>query len=131
MVSMYALAVHSILDRAQRDGGRLNETRALLPGFPRVSEAPQGPAAADWVWHQRPRAVRQANRELFAAHFVLGQEPDDPMVVDEPVDEVSIDCGDLHAAIPGGGTLEVGSLCESIGRESVFQARLRGWLLGG
>ena len=108
----------------------MNETRALLPGFPHVSEAPQGPAAADWVWRQRPRAVQQANTELFAAHFVLGQELGDPVVVEELVAKSNIDCAESHLALPGGSTPEGGAPCETIGRESAFRARLRCWLLG-
>jgi len=122
--------VHTILARARRDGGNLRETGTLLPGLPRPLEAPQGSVAADWVWRQRPRAVQQANGELFAAHFVLGQEPGDFGVVEELVAQVSIDCAESRLALPGGSTLEGGAACETMGRESAFRARLRCWLLG-
>ena len=122
--------MHTILDRAHGGGGEVRETGTLLPGLPRLSDAPQGSGAADWVWSHRPRAVQQGSKELFAAHFVLGQEPSDPMVVDEPAAKVSTDCGDSTAGLPGGSTPEGGAPCETIGRESVFRARLRGWLLG-
>jgi hypothetical protein len=108
----------------------LRESGTLLPGLPRVSEAPQGPAAADWVWGQRPRAVQQANRELFAAHFVLGQEPGDPVVVEELIAKVRTDCAETHLVLSGRSSPEGGAACETIGRESAFRARLRCWLLG-
>jgi len=122
--------VHPILERAQPDEGDLRESGTLLPGLPRASEAPQGPAAADWVWRQRPRAVQHGNGELFAAHFVLGQELGDLGVVEELVAKVSIDCAESRLALAGGSTPESGAACETIGRESAFRARLRCWLLG-
>ena len=120
--------VHPILERA-RDEGDLRESGTLLPGLPRVSEAPQGPAAAEWVWRQRSRAVPQANGELFAADFVLGQEPGDLGVVEELV--VSIDCAESHLVLLDASTPESGAAGETMGRESAFRARLRCWLLGG
>jgi len=121
--------VHTILERA-RDEGDLRESGTLLPGLPRPLEAPQGSVAADWVWRQRPRAVQQANGELFAAHFVLGQEPGDLGVVEELVAKVSIDCAESHLVLLDASTPESGVACETIGRESAFRARLRCWLLG-
>lgn len=108
----------------------MREAGALLPGLPRPLEAPQGSIAADWVWRRKPRAVQQTSRELFAAQFVLGQAPGAPVVEEAAVAEMSINCGEPQAALPGGSTSEGGAACESIGRASEFQARLRGWLLG-
>jgi hypothetical protein len=108
----------------------VRETGTLLPGLPRVSDASQGSAGADWVWNHKPRFVQQGRRELFAANFVLGQERGDPGMVDELAAKVSMDCGDSTAGLPGGSTPEGGAPCETIGRESAFRARLRGWLLG-
>jgi hypothetical protein len=110
--------------------GEVRETGTLLPGLPHLSEAPQGSAAADWVWGRKPRAVQQGSKELFAAHFVLGREPGDPVVADEPAANVSMDSGDSPAGLPGGSAPEGGAPCETLGRESAFRARLRGWLLG-
>ena len=86
--------------------------------------------AADWVWHQRPRAGQQTDREQFAANFVLGQEPSNDVVVEELVAMVRTDCAEIRLVLPGGSTPEGGAACEIIGRESAFRARLRCWLLG-
>jgi hypothetical protein len=52
------------------------------------------------------------------------------VVVDELGAKVNTDCGDSTAGLPGGSTPEGGAPSETIGRERVFRARLREWLLG-
>jgi hypothetical protein len=103
------------------------------PGLPLLCPTPvpnprRALAAAEWVWRDK-RAFPKNNQELFAAQFVLGQDPGNPAVMDEPVSEASVARGELPAALTEGSAAEVVAQCATIGRESAFQARLRGWLL--
>ena len=108
--------------------GKANEARLPLICPPPVAKPRRALAAAQWVWREK-RAFPTSNQELFAAQFVLGEDPCDPAVVDEPAGKLSIQRNELHAAQAEGTAQGVAQL-KIIERESAFQARLRGWLLG-
>jgi hypothetical protein len=78
--------------------------------------------AAEWVWREN-RRFPKSNQELFAARFVLGEDPGDGTGLDEAV---RTDCEELLA--PGNPTHGV-TQREIVARDSTFQTRLRGWLL--
>ena len=78
--------------------------------------------ATEWVWREN-RRFPKSNQELFAAQFVLGEDPGDRTGLDEAV---RTDCEEL--LVPGNCTHGVRQR-EIIARESAFQTRLRGWLL--
>ena len=78
--------------------------------------------AAEWVWREE-RRFPKSNQELFAAQFVLGEDPGELAGVDEAS---STDCRELLA--PGNYTQGVARR-EIIARDSAFQTRLRRWLL--
>jgi len=100
-----------VIEREKKDAGspiHLAEGRAL--------------PAAEWVWREKRRFPR-SNQELFAAQFVLGEDPGDRADVSQ--DASRIDHGELLT--PGNTT--VVTQREIIARDSAFQTRLRGWLL--
>lgn len=68
--------------------------------------------AAEWVWREKHRFPKN-NQELFAAQFVLGEDGDR--------------AGADEAASQVGSAVHEAARREIIARDSVFQARLRGW----
>jgi predicted DsbA family dithiol-disulfide isomerase len=59
-------------------------------------------AAAEWVWRNQPSGFPQLNRELFEAHFVLGEGLEDIAVIDRHARNFGIDRIALHAALEDG-----------------------------
>jgi hypothetical protein len=104
-----------------------NEAGLSLPCPAPLPKRRRALAAAEWVWREK-RAFPNSNQELFAAQFVLGEDPCDPAVVDEPSGKLSIPRNELHAAEVQGTAQGVAQL-EIIEPDSAFQGRLRGWLL--
>jgi len=59
-------------------------------------------AAVDWTRLHQPGAFAQLRIGLFEAHFVLGEDLEDPAVIDRHAGESGIDLIDLHAALADG-----------------------------
>jgi hypothetical protein len=79
--------------------------------------------AAEWVWREN-RRFPKSNQELFAAQFVLGEDPGDR--ADLAQDASRTDCGEL--LVPVNYTHGV-TQRQIIASDNAFQTRLRGWLL--
>ncbi len=79
--------------------------------------------AAEWVWRGN-RRFPKSNQELFAAQFVLGEDPGDR--ADLAQDASRTECGELLAS---GNCAHGAKQREIIARGSAFQRRMRGWLL--
>src|SRR5215470_17039850 len=95
---------------------------------PRLPNTRRALAAAEWVRQHQPGLFSQFQKDLFAAHFVLGENLGDPAVVDRHATEVGIDVGGLRAALADGVALAEVKRSESLG----YMHGVRGtpaWLL--
>jgi predicted DsbA family dithiol-disulfide isomerase len=88
--------MYAMLEREAREAG------LPLHWPPRLPNTRRALAAAEWVRRHRAGAFRQFHRDLFAAHFVLGEDLEDPVVIDRHASESGVDLGGLHAALADG-----------------------------
>jgi len=96
---------------------RLPNTRAAL-------------AAAEWARRYQPRAFPEFQRALFQAHFALGQNLEDPAVMDSHAKAAGIDLSALHATIRSGSAMEFVKEAEEVGHAYGVQGT-PAWLFGG
>ncbi len=59
-------------------------------------------AAVEWTRRDRPREFPQLQRALFEAHFTVGEDLEDPAVIDRYAKASGIDLAALHAAFSNG-----------------------------
>ena len=83
---------------------------------PRLPNTRPALAAAEWVRRHQPDAFPKFHRDLFAAHFALGEDLEDPTVIDRHARESVIDLTALHAALTNGSAMAAVSEAESAGR---------------
>src|SRR5262249_33060611 len=70
---------------------------------PRLPNPRPALAAAEWVRRHAPRAFPHYHKALFNAHFVLGENLEDPAVIERHASESGIDLGALRAVLADGG----------------------------
>jgi hypothetical protein len=85
-------------------------------------------AAAEWVWCEK-RAFPKSNQELFAAQFVLGEDPRGPAGMNDAISQSGKARDESKAAAPQGNAAQGVEQREIIKPDSAFQTRLRSWLL--
>ena len=85
-------------------------------------------AAAEWARRHQPRAFPQLRKDLFDAHFVLGEDLEDPAVIDRHASESGIELAPLHAALADDSAAAAVTEAEMIGREYGVQGT-PAWLL--
>jgi predicted DsbA family dithiol-disulfide isomerase len=73
-------------------------------------------AAAEWVRHHEPEKFPRFHRDLFAAHFALGENLGDPLVIDRHAAEAGIDRESLNAALSDGRADRNVARAEVLGR---------------
>jgi predicted DsbA family dithiol-disulfide isomerase len=101
---MYAM----LEDEARRAGlplqwpGHLPNTRLAL-------------SAAEWTRQHSPRAFPHLTRELFEAHFVLGEDLEDLAVIDRRAHRLGVDVPALHAALADGSAAAAVMQAEMLG----------------
>ena len=78
----------------------------------------------------KPRAFHQFHKDLFDAHFVLGEDLEDPAVIDRHTSESGIDLAALHAALADDSAAAAVMEAEMTGRTYGVQGT-PAWLLGG
>jgi predicted DsbA family dithiol-disulfide isomerase len=115
--------MYAMLEREAAEAGlplkwprRLPDTRPAL-------------AAAEWARRFQPRTFPQLHRDLFAAHFALGEDLGDPAVIDRHASESGIDLAALHAALDDGSAVDAVTRAEMLGRENGVHGT-PAWLLG-
>lgn len=103
--------MYTMLEREAKDAGlplrwprRLPNTRLAL-------------GAAEWVRRHQPGGLSQFHRELFEAHFVLGEDLEDTAVIDRHARNCDIDLIALHAAIEDSSAANFVIETEMIGRK--------------
>jgi predicted DsbA family dithiol-disulfide isomerase len=74
---------------------------------PRLPNTERALAAAEWVRRNEPDSFPGFHKDLFRAHFALGENLEDPIVIDRHAVEASVDLEALHAALAD-GTAETG-----------------------
>jgi predicted DsbA family dithiol-disulfide isomerase len=74
-------------------------------------------AAAEWARQHQPEAFSQLQKSLFEAHFVKGEDLEDPAVIDRHAGESSMNLAALHAALADGSAEENVTEAEMIGRK--------------
>lgn len=116
--------MYAMLEREAKDAGfplhwprRLPNTRMAL-------------AAAEWARRHQPSSFPQFHKDLFAAHFVLGEDLADTAVIDRHASESGIDIADLHSALADGSASSAVKESEAIGRRHGVQGT-PAWLLEG
>jgi predicted DsbA family dithiol-disulfide isomerase len=103
--SMYAM-----LEREAKQAGLPLQWPEHLPNT-RVALA-----AAEWTRRLQPDAFPQLYTHLFRAHFVLGEDLEDPAVVDRHAVESGVELTPLHAGLADGSAAVMVTEAETIGR---------------
>jgi predicted DsbA family dithiol-disulfide isomerase len=85
---------------------RMLEHEAEVAGLPlhwppHLPDTSRALAAAEWARQHRPAAFPQLHKSLFAAHFALGENLEDPAVIDRHTVAAGIDRGLLNDALDG------------------------------
>jgi predicted DsbA family dithiol-disulfide isomerase len=83
---------------------------------PRLPDTRRALASAEWTRRFHPSAFPQLHRDLFAAHFALGEDLGDSAVVDRYVSKAGVDLDALHAALVDGSAIEAVREAEASGR---------------
>ena len=105
------------------------ETGLPLHWPPRLPNTRRALAPAEWSRRHQPRAFPQFHKDLFDAHFVLGEDLEDPAVIDRHASESGIDLAPLHAALADDSAAAAVTEAEMIGRKYGVQGT-PAWLLG-
>jgi predicted DsbA family dithiol-disulfide isomerase len=100
------------------------EREAAVAGLPlhwppRLPDTRRALAVAEWVRRSQPSSFVPLRRNLFAAHFALGEDLGDPKVIDRHADAVGVDLPDVRAALVDGraadAVAEAGGLAHAAG----------------
>lgn len=83
---------------------------------PRLPDTQHALAAAEWVRQHQPDHFAQFHKDLFAAHFVLGEDLVSPAVIDRHATDLGIDLKALHLALADGSALAANKEAEALGR---------------
>jgi uncharacterized membrane protein len=78
-------------------------------------------SAAEWTRRRQPGAFPQLYKDLFRAHFVLGEDLEDPAVVDRHAVESGVELTPLHAGLADGSAAVMVTEAETIGRANGVQ----------
>jgi predicted DsbA family dithiol-disulfide isomerase len=114
--------MYATLEREAKEAGLRLHWPARLPN------TRQALAAAEWVRRNQPRSFPQLHRELFEAHFVLGEDLEDIAVIDRHARSSEVDVTALHAALEDGSAANFVTETEMIGRKYGVQGT-PAWLL--
>lgn len=115
--------MYAMLGREAEEAGLPLHWPARLPNTRRAL------AAAEWARRHQPRAFPQLHKDLFDAHFVLGEDLEDPAVIDRHGRESGIELAALHAALADNSAAATVAEAEMTGRKYGVQGT-PAWLLG-
>jgi predicted DsbA family dithiol-disulfide isomerase len=96
---------------------------------PRLPDSRRALATAEWTRRFGPESFPQLHRDLFAAHFALGEDLGDPMVIDRYAADAGVDLATLHAALANGSAFNAVAQAEALGRENGVHGT-PAWLAG-
>jgi predicted DsbA family dithiol-disulfide isomerase len=103
--------MYAMLEREAREAG------LALNWPPRLPDTRRALAAAEWVRRHEPRAFPQFHKDLFAAHFVLGEDLENSAVIDRHASGAGVDIDSLHAALSDGSAAADVDEAEAAGRK--------------
>lgn len=115
--------MYAMLEREAKEAG------LPLRWPPRLPNTRRALAAAEWTRRHQPRAFPQLRRDLFDAHFVLGEDLEDSAVIDRHASESGIELAALHAALSDDSAVAAVTETEMIGRKYGVHGT-PAWLLG-
>ena len=115
--------MYAMLEREAKDAGLRLQWPARLPN------TRQALAAAEWVRRNQAGSFSQFHKELFEAHFVLGEDLEDVDVIDGHARSSDVDLIALHAALEDGSAATFVVETEAIGRKYGVQGT-PAWFLG-
>jgi predicted DsbA family dithiol-disulfide isomerase len=115
--------VYEMLEREAQEVGLPLHWPRHLPNTRRAL------AAAEWVRRHQPSVFPKFQKGLFEAHFVLGEDLEDPAVIDRHARGLGIDLAALHAALADGSAARSVTEAEINGRKRGIQGT-PAWLLG-
>jgi predicted DsbA family dithiol-disulfide isomerase len=102
--------MYSTVEREAREAGlRLNWP-------PRLPDTRRALAAAEWVRRHEPGKFPQFHRDLFAAHFALGEDLGSDAVIYRHATDLGIDIESLRAALACGSAIAAVDESEAMGR---------------
>jgi len=102
---------------------------------PRLPDTRRALAAAEWARRQQPNAFPRLRKGLYEAHFVLGEDLEDPEVIDRHARESGADLAALHAFLADDSAAAAVREAELIGRQHGVRGTpawlLDHWLITG
>jgi predicted DsbA family dithiol-disulfide isomerase len=114
--------MYAMLEREAREAGLVLNWPRHLPNTRRAL------AAAEWSRKHQSGSFPQLHKELFEAHFVLGEDLEDDGVIDRHASASGIDLAALHAAVAEGSADAAVAVAETVGRKYGVQGT-PAWLL--
>jgi predicted DsbA family dithiol-disulfide isomerase len=115
--------MYAMLDREAREAGLPLHWPRHLPNTRRAL------AAVEWVRRHQPGGFPQLHHVLFEAHFALGEDLEDPAVLDRHAGEAGAELAALHAALADGSAAAAVTQSEALGRKSGVEGT-PAWLVG-
>jgi predicted DsbA family dithiol-disulfide isomerase len=86
-------------------------------------------AAVEWTHREQPGAFPHVARDLFEAHFALGEDLEDQRVIDRHAGRWDVDLPALHAALADGTAAAAVTAAERLGRSHGVRGT-PAWLVG-
>ncbi len=114
--------MYAMLEREAREAGLPLHWPRHLPNTRRAL------ATAEWVRRHQPCVFPQLHKGLFEAHFVLGEDLENPAVIDRHASESGVELAALHAALADGTAKAAVTEAETIARKYGVQGT-PAWLL--
>jgi predicted DsbA family dithiol-disulfide isomerase len=102
--------MYSGLEREAEEAGLILNWPARLPDTRRAL------AAAEWVRRNQPDKFAPFQRDLFATHFVLGEDLGNKAVIDQHASNLGVNVEGLHAALADGTAMLAVEESETMGR---------------
>jgi len=96
----------------------------------RIPNSRRALAAAEWARRTHPAAFAGLQRALFDAHFALGEDIDDQVVIDRHVAKAGVDLAALHDALDDGSAVAAVGQAEWVGRQRGVDGT-PAWLIDG
>jgi predicted DsbA family dithiol-disulfide isomerase len=115
--------MYEMLEQEAREAGLPLRWPRHLPNTRRAL------AAAECARQHQAQAFSQLQKSLFEAHFVKGEDLEDPAVIDRHAGESAMNLAALHAALADGSAEESVTEAEMIGRRHSVHGT-PAWLLG-
>jgi predicted DsbA family dithiol-disulfide isomerase len=114
--------MYAMLEREARAAG------LALNWPPHLPDTRRALAAAEWVRRHQPDDFPTVHGKLFEAHFVLGENLEDPAVIDAHARGSGVDVAALHATLADGSAMAAVAEPETIARGYGVQGT-PAWLL--